>query len=495
MKNLKKAVQDEVGKFAEHIEERLPGWCDARDPTTFLKMEQEVHRICRSLADDVVEQVLKFILAAPEFQAETARALRDSGRPYRDVGRREVPVCLLGGKKIRVRVEYFRRDLRGRPGRKRRHGRRGKAGAGIYPALAALGIWFMTTPALASEVVRQVADSDSVRTARAALARRDINLGQGKTLAVVDKSSQRAVAQRNEWLQRMRANPATEGPLANKRVVIATDGGRLRERRDAKRGRKRAKTGRRGYRTPWREPKMLVIYVVDDQGEQMSNFRPVYDATLQDCEAVFQMLVGYLKGLGAHQAKELLIVGDGAKWIWGRVDDLVSKVGIEPSKVTEVIDWYHAVETLHTIASYPAKWIQKQRDKWTRKAKRLLHAGKIDALLKHIDELAVGRRAKAVRKHRNYFLKNKHRMQYKNFEESGILCGSGAVESAIRRVVNQRMKGSAKFWKESNAEGMLLMRSYLKADRLDDLMQWSLLNAAPWWKHEATTWGAPVQTP
>ncbi len=94
-----------------------------------------------------------------------------------------------------------------------------------------------------------------------------------------------------------------------------------------------------------------------------------------------------------------------------------------------------------------------------------------------------------------YFSGNKARMQYKAFEEAGIPRGSGAIESAIRRVVNQRLKGNAKFWKEANAESMLLLRSYLKAGRFDDLMRWSLLQAAPWWEHGSPRLCSPVEAP
>jgi len=59
--------------------------------------------------------------------------------------------------------------------------------------------------------------------------------------------------------------------------------------------------------------------------------------------------------------------------------------------------------------------------------------------------------------------------------------GSGAVESAVRRVVNQRLKACGTFWLEDSAEGMLLLRSYLKCGRFDDLIDWSLASAAAWW--------------
>ena len=47
--------------------------------------------------------------------------------------------------------------------------------------------------------------------------------------------------------------------------------------------------------------------------------------------------------------------------------------------------------------------------------------------------------------------------------------GSGGVESAIRRVVNLRLKGPCIFWLKENAEALLILRSYFKAGR------WNLL--------------------
>ena len=40
----------------------------------------------------------------------------------------------------------------------------------------------------------------------------------------------------------------------------------------------------------------------------------------------------------------------------------------------------------------------------------------------------------------------------------GLPMGSGAIESAIRRVINLRLKGNSIFWAEENAEGMLQFR-------------------------------------
>jgi hypothetical protein len=50
-----------------------------------------------------------------------------------------------------------------------------------------------------------------------------------------------------------------------------------------------------------------------------------------------------------------------------------------------------------------------------------------------------------------------------------LLIGSGAIESAIRRVLNQRIKGPAIYWKEESAQAIILLRSYFKAGRWNTL--------------------------
>lgn len=57
-----------------------------------------------------------------------------------------------------------------------------------------------------------------------------------------------------------------------------------------------------------------------------------------------------------------------------------------------------------------------------------------------------GRRGQALKKWLNYFQKNQGRMQYASFKGLNIPCGSGCVESAIRRVINLRLKSPGVFW-------------------------------------------------
>lgn len=478
--NIREQVEAKVAQFGNDVSERLERWLAARDPIAFRAAEMEIASAARAVADDVTALVLREIVCGREIQEQASIAARQGGK-FRHGGIREVAVTLLGGKEVRLNVEYVKPNRRGQPGRRRMSGRRGKGGTGFYPVLAVLGIWFGVTPALAAEVCRQVADSDSVRAGRSALGRRGIELGHGRTLRIVNKSSARAVEQRGAWLRQARESPPVRGVLRGHRVVIATDGGRMRQRLPHARGRRLA-NGHRRYEAPWREPKLLTIYVIGKDGTIEDSFRPVYDGTLGDADAVFDMLTGYLKALGAHEASQLIILGDGAKWIWDRADKLAERLGLSAERVTQVIDWCHAVGVIHEIADVPANWPEKDKQKWIRSAKNHLHAGKVDDLVAHIDRLAVGRRAKSITEHRDYFVRNAKRMQYAAFETAHIPIGSGAIESAVRRIVNMRMKSNGMFWLEVNAEGMLLVRSYLKSGYLDALVDWSLVTAVPWWQ-------------
>ena len=160
------------------------------------------------------------------------------------------------------------------------------------------------------------------------------------------------------------------GSLEGRRVVISTDGGRVRIRQD-KRGR-RSKKGRRRYRTDWREPKLLVIYVVNEEGKIDRDFAPVLDGTLKGPDAVFRLIEFYLRELGIDQATKVLFIADGAKWIWNRVGALFKRLGLREDQCLQLVDFYHVVEHLNTLAGLKKNWSKKQKRGWiTRQTNRL----------------------------------------------------------------------------------------------------------------------------
>jgi hypothetical protein len=184
---------------------------------------------------------------------------------------------------------------------------------------------------------------------------------------------------------------------------------------------------------------------------------------------VFGLIQSYLRPLALSGEDQLLFVGDGAVWIWNRVPGLIQTLGLAAQQVHELVDFYHAVEHLGKVASLRKNWSAKQRKSWVKKHRHLLLKGQVSKVINAVRELCRGRNSQAIRTEREYFVKNQHRMDYARLKANHWPIGSGAVESAIRRVINLRLKGPGIFWYRENAEAMLMLRAYYKAGR------WNLL--------------------
>ena len=102
--------------------------------------------------------------------------------------------------------------------------------------------------------------------------------------------------------------------LRGKRVLIGVDGGRTRMRQYT--GTKNA-AGNAKFLTPWMEPKMFVIEILDEEGNIERHELPIYGCLFGDDELV-DLLAQHLQGLEIQHAKQVQIVADGAPWIWNR---------------------------------------------------------------------------------------------------------------------------------------------------------------------------------
>ncbi len=449
----------------------LTGFLDQPGPEAFLDLEATVLRLFQLASSHVVAGVLVLLHGDASWaDAEVEEAREVSPRPIRLRGRRETPIHFLGGARLRIETAYVSEDLRVRCGRRRGVGRRQRSGSGSYPLLEALGIEQRATPALRSEVARQVVRGASNAEAREALAERGIALNEKTVRMLALGIGARALDQRQARLDAAREGRVFSNEYAGKRIVVSVDGGRVRLREGGQRGR-RGKKGRRRYRTPWREPKLFVVYVIDKKGKKVREIPALYDATLGDADATFEILAAELTLRGAAEAKEIILTGDGAPWIWNRADVLAKALGLDPKKIVKVADFYHAVEHLTAIAELCARWSPPRRKQWVGRMRRHLKAGRVDAVIQAARVLCKGRNAARIRTEVNYFVERKDRMRYRAFRRRGIPLGSGAVESAIRRVINLRLKGPSIFWRGPNAERVLHMRAYLKAGRWDELMR------------------------
>jgi len=259
--------------------------------------------------------------------------------------------------------------------------------------------------------------------------------------------------------------------MSGMRVIVQIDGGRSRLRENKE---ECSKKGYKKYDTPWREPKLLAIHVLDENGHVTRSLRqPIYRAAIHDAKACMDDLVQTLKILKVAEATEVQFIADGASFIWKRIGSAFKKAGVAANKITYTLDYYHAVEHLKELSEL-LPLTKPERNTQFELWKNWLWEGLANSIVRKFKQLI--REAKSTLSEEmetalQYFKKHHDRMQYKRFKKRKLLCGSGLVESAIRRVINLRFKGPSTFWYKENLNNMLVLRCAFLSGRWHNLMK------------------------
>jgi len=349
-------IRDEIRDVQQQIEARRRDGRVIRTAEDLKSLEQAVAVLTNRLASLLVAEATQAALDDQENRCKARSFAQGAGHTVKDQGRRDVTLRTTCGQII-VRATYFSRNCD-----------RNKAGKGMYPMLLLWGVQDRCTAAVVSEISKLVAMLGSLQEVEQVLSDRGQPLGFKTIRAIAYRFATRARA-----AQRV-GNLNWGETVAGRRVVLSTDGGRIRIR-TTKRGPKTAK-GRNRYRTDWREPKLLIISVVDEKGQMDREFLAVIDGTLGGPDAIFKLMEFYLREFKIATADQILFVADGARWIWNRVGALLRRLETKPEQVNELVDFYHAVEHLGKIAAFQRRWTAAERQAWIgRQRRRLLKGG------------------------------------------------------------------------------------------------------------------------
>lgn len=394
------------------------------------------------------------------FKKDEAIHLEATGKRYRCKDYRAVSVLYRNGNRINIYMPYY-------------HFKGTNRGKGVKPGLQILGIHHAVVNGLGTYIAMLTAALSSYDEVKKHLAKLGINL----SVELIRKISK-------DISKMARLCQSTEQYLVGFKqtntIVIAIDGGRLRIRKK-KRGPKTVKK-RNKFNAKWREVKLFVIYVVDDEGNKIKKELPIIDGMIGNPQTLFNLIKKYLMGLNLENINNIVFVADGAPWVWNRINKLLDSITLPSAiKIYQVLDYYHAIEHLNTLAKHLYKKPKDQK-KWLKSCKEMLYAGKFDEFLEKLKLDTKYKKGKKITNERNYFLNNSARLIYKTCKDNGFPVGSGAIESGIRRVVNLKMKGNSIYWKEDSANDMLFLRSFYKAGRWEDIEKMSykggLLKAA-----------------
>ena len=199
----------------------------------------------------------------------------------------------------------------------------------------------------------------------------------------------------------------------------------------------------------WREVKCGAVYWEDPiEGHQWR-----YAGRIENCEQFGGRLWHLACECGLRQASEVVVIGDGAPWIW-------NQARLRFRRARQILDWYHASEHVWSCANSLYGEGTKAAARWAKSLLTVLYEYGGRALLRRLRRSCHcrGEPPGALLELIGYVAPNVERMEYPAYRSAGLSIGSGPVESACKRLVGGRLKGPGMRWSVAGADAILALR-------------------------------------
>ncbi len=341
-------------------------------------------------------------------------------------------------------------------------------GSGFFPLDRALGLEGQTATPGAASIVADAVVSDSFEEA----SRKLRNLAGVKVPAT---TLRRWTLELGEEAQRFERDVVEEGGPAADRVYVEADGTGVPMRRSETEG---VKGRQEDGSAKTREAKVIVTFTAE--GASPKTGEPTKDEGSDTVSALIDSAasVGGVSRAsefagrldrqlcrdGVCNAKEVVLISDGAAWITNVADELLAGM-----RKTCILDVFHALE----YASEALKVLVGCE--FARKArlagiKAQLLDGKVGRVM--ADLRPHRGRGKAVAKCIDYFDSNKGRMRYDEYRARGMQIGSGQIESSCKQIVVTRFKRSGCKWSKRGANALLALKSCWENSGWEEFAFW-----------------------
>lgn len=178
-----------------------------------------------------------------------------------------------------------------------------------------------------------------------------------------------------------------------------------------------------------------------------------YVAAEETAEAFAERLYVAALHEGVERAEEVVVIGDGAPWIWKLAEH-------HYPRATHIVDYWHACGYLWELANAHYGEDSEAGKRWARHHCQALKAKGPRTLLRALRRFKPSspEAAEVLRVTTSYFRNNVDRMQYPRFRARALMIGSGVAEAACKTVVGHRLKQAGMRWKHEGADHILALR-------------------------------------
>ena len=293
-----------------------------------------------------------------------------------------------------------------------------------------------------------------------------------------------AVAELENWPDIQRLARYAEGPpLQPFTLVIEIDAWNIRERDHW--GQTKALRAQGQELKRWHWVYLATVFRLEDRGQTAGQRAVIsqrgYVATRQGIEALTAQLYREAIARGLGQARQVLVIADGAVWIWNVVKNRFSEAG-------QRLDLYHADEHLWAVAHELYGRGTPEARQWVAPLLQQVRDDQTSAVMASLLELKprlIEAQQKKLQAEIEYFSNNLERMKYKEIIAAREACekgtataeqiklanqplGSGAIESTCRQY-QCRFKRTGQFWTTVGDEALMCIETFWRNGRWHEL--------------------------
>jgi hypothetical protein len=297
------------------------------------------------------------------------------------------------------------------------------------------------------------------------------------------------LGQLDTWEQIQQLAAHREGPsTAPFTLVIEIDAWNIRERDDwgrTQQTREEALRQKKELPSKWHWVYVATVFRLDHRGQTQAGRSIIsqrrYVSTRLGIEDLMRQLHRQAIDCGLGQAKDVLVIADGATWIWNAVGDRFPEARCR-------LDLYHADEHLWTVAHELYGKDTPEASQWVEPILKQLHQDKSTGVIQSLQAIAdtvKGKLRQRLQTQITYFENNQNRINYRDILaarkavkkgtatpaqkiKASEPLGSGAIESTCRQY-QCRFKRTGQFWSLEGDEALLCLETFWRNNRWHDL--------------------------